>query len=114
MDTVSKKELLAQYKTRKQCGGVFVTRNTVTGQQLLECAVDLQGSKNRFTFSRKTESCISSRLQKDWEKYGSSAFSFETLEELVRGDTQTDAEFKEDILLLLEVWREKLADQNLY
>lgn len=110
--TQARRELKSQYKERKKTGGVFVIRNMATGRALLLAAADLQGSKNRFEFAQKTGSCIDLKLQKDWAEQGGGAFAFEVLEELEKGETQTDAEFREDIAVLKEIWQEKLAGEN--
>jgi hypothetical protein len=113
-DSVKKKELQSQYKEREIVGGVFLIRNTANQKLLLDSSMDLQGSKNRFEFSRNTGSCVYLKLQKDWSEQGSSQFVFETLEELRKGETQTPAEFKADVALLKEMWQEKLSTQELY
>ena len=109
-----KKELQAQYKERAIVGGVYVVKNTPKNKLLLEADTDLQGSKNRFEFAKKTGSCSYMKLNSDWTAQGSDDFVFEVLEELEKGETQTLAEFKDDIGLLKEIWREKLSDQDFY
>ena len=113
-DSVRKKELQSQYKEREVAGGVYLIRNTANNKVLLDCAVNLQGSKNRFEFAQKTGSCVYVKLQKDWSGGGGGQFVFETLEELAKGDNQSQAEYKEDIALLMDMWREKLADEDFY
>jgi hypothetical protein len=54
------------------------------------------------------------KLQRDWEEQGSGGFAFEVLEELKMGETQTQKEFKADVEMLKEIWREKLAAESLY
>lgn len=105
----SKKEQLRQYKERTKVGGVYVIRNTQNHKQFVEAAVDLQSSQNRFAFARQTGSCVDMKLQKDWNK--GEAFEFEVLEELTKSEGQTDAQFKEDLKLLKEIWREKLSGE---
>lgn len=112
--TETRREKKTQYKERKKTGGVFVIRNTAAGKALLLAAADLQGSRNRFEFAQKTGSCVDLKLQKDWAEQGGNAFAFEVLEELEKGETQTDAEFSKDIALLKEIWQEKLAGERLY
>lgn len=114
MDKPNKNELKARYKERTMIGGVYVVRNTQNGKFLLESAQDIQGSKNRFDFSQKTNSCVSMKLQKDWAEQGAQTFAFELLEELTKGETQTDAEFKADLQILKEMWAEKLGSQGAY
>ena len=109
-----KKELQSQYREREITGGVYLIRNTQNNKLFIDTAVDLQGGRNRFEFARKTGSCVYVKLQKDWNEQGGAQFVFETLEELTKGETQTQAEFKSDIELLKEMWREKLASEEFY
>jgi hypothetical protein len=113
-DARTKKELQAQYKERQVIGGVYVVKNTWNNKLLLEAATDLQGSKNRFDFAKSTGSCVHTKLYADWTEQGSGDFIYEVLEELEKGETQTDKEFKADIDLLREMWLEKLSDSELY
>ena len=113
-DGTSRKELIAQYRERKIIGGVYVVRNTEKEKLLLARTADLQGSKNRFEFALKTGSCVDLKLQKDWESQNGEGFVFEVLEVLEKGVGQTEAEFKADIKLIEEIWREKLKDKAFY
>lgn len=109
-----KKELRAQYGEREVVGGVYIIKNTLNNKLLLDSAADLQGSKNRFEFAQKTGSCVNVKLQRDWTKQGSSQFVFEVLEEIKKGETQTQKEFGADINLLKEIWREKMSNESFY
>ena len=113
-DKKTAKELQMQYKERQIIGGVYAIRNLANNKLLLDAAVDLQGSKNRFEFSCKTGSCVNMKLQNDWNAQGGGQFTFEILEELKKGETQTQAEFKADIDLLKKLWLEKLSNETLY
>lgn len=106
--------MISQYKERKVIGGVFIIKNTQNGQIMLEASANLQGSKNRFEFVKQTGVGFNLRMRNDWNKYGSSAFTFEVLEELEKKETQTEAEFHEDLELLKEVWMEKLNGHVFY
>jgi hypothetical protein len=114
MEKKSKKELLAAYKERKIVGGICAIKNTVNGKQLISAVTDLQGSKNRYEFSRATGGCLDLRIQKDWEEYGNEAFTFVILEELEKKDTQTMKEFEEDIKMLKDILLEKLDPNMIY
>lgn len=114
MEKQFRREKVAEYKERKVVGGVYVLKNTENGKQLLLSAADLQGSRNRFTFSQQTNSCIQPKLQKDWETFGKESFQFEVLEELEKKETQTAEEFAADVKILEELWREKLQGNTLY
>ncbi|MDR1246208.1 MAG: GIY-YIG nuclease family protein [Clostridiales Family XIII bacterium] len=113
-DAKTKKELQEQYKERKIIGGVYAIKNIRKDKLLLDASADLRGSNNRFDFAKKTGSCVNVKLQSDWNKQGSDDFAFEVMEELEKGETQTDAEFKADIDVLKEMWLEKLSGRDLY
>lgn len=113
-DKKTKKELRAQYEERTITGGVFVIRNTHSGQILLESTGDLNGSRNRFEFAKKTGAGLNLKLQRDWTHLGAEAFEFEVLESLEKGETQTGEAFAEDLEVLKEFWMEKLKDAYFY
>lgn len=112
--TMNKKELAAQYKERKKLGGIFVIRKRDSDKILLEIAQDLPGAQNRFEFSKKVDSCTYLKLSKDWKTFGKDQFEFEVLEELVKKESQTQKEFKEDLEVLKSIWMEKLKDKVFY
>ena len=114
MSDKTRKELQAQYKEREVIGGVYVIRNLASNRLLVEATADLQGIKNRFSFSQKTGSCVYQKLQKDWMASGGDGFALEVLEELGKGEAQTQAEFKADIDILKDMWLEKLSGENFY
>lgn len=109
-----KKELIRAYKEKPATGGAYVIENTVTSRKLLLCETDLKGSKNKFDFMSRMGSCPNSRLQKDWRQYGPACFAFTVLEEIEQKETQTLEEFREDLVVLEAIWREKLGEDNLY
>ena len=114
MDAKSRKELRSRYMEREITGGVYAIKNKISNKLLVESTVDMQGVKNRFEFSQKTGNCIYHKLREDWAESGGGQFAFETLEELKKGDAQTQAEFMEDVALLKNMWLEKLSSESLY
>ncbi len=102
-----KKDLIREFKAKPLTGGICKTTNQKNGRYLLEAVVNPQGSKNRFTFAQMTGTSLGFRLQKDWETFGGDAFTFKILEEITQKETQTEAEFREDLELLGELWAEK-------
>lgn len=109
-----KKELRSQYMEREIVGGVYAVRNTLKNKLLCEVSTELSSARNRFEFSQNTGTCVYSKLQKDWAEQGSGSFIFEVLEELKRGDTQTDAEYRADLDALKEIWLEQFSNQEFY
>ena len=110
----NKKELINEYKNRKQIGGICKITNIQTNKMLLFIAVDIEAIKNRFEFSKKTNSCVNTKLQSDWDKYGANSFNFEVIEELERNIEQTLKEFNEDLNSLLEIYLENIEIENMY
>lgn len=48
------------------------------------------------------------KLQKDWDKFGGKAFTFEVLDELKKKPDQELKDFAEDLKTLEEMWRDRL------
>lgn len=114
MDSKSRKELQAKYKEREVVGGICAIRNTLNARVLVEATTDIRKSNNRFEFSVSTGSCVNMKLQSDWSKQDGKGFTFEVLEELVKGENQTDKDFRADIDTLKDMWLEKLSGEELY
>jgi hypothetical protein len=112
MKAETKKELVSAYKERKKVGGVFAIRNTTHGKRLLDVTSDMQGSRNRFDFMKKTGSCYHHKLRSEW--HDNPPFVFEALEELEKGATQTDSEFSDDLEVLQAIWLDKLHGEEFY
>ena len=113
-ETQNKKHLQNMYRERDIVGGVYAIRNTLNNKVFLEAVPDLRGIQNRFEFAQKTGSCIHVKLQNDWDSHGGGQFVFEVLEELKKGDAQTDGDFKADLVLLKEMWLENMSDKEFY
>lgn len=114
MDKQSKKNMSAAYKEKKKTGGIYAIRNSVTGKALLGAATDMEGFRNRFSFSQATGSCVQPKLEADWKKYGGQAFVLEIMETIEKKSDQTDREFADDIAVLKDLWMEKSDPLSLY
>ena len=114
MDNDRKKALKSEYAEREVIGGVYLVRNTLNNKALLDTATDLKACKNRFEFALTTGSCVYPKLQQEWSAQGGRHFTLEVLEELSKGETQTQAEYKSDLEFLKDIWLEKLTDEELY
>jgi len=107
MEKQSRKALAAQYKNKAAVGGVYCVKCGGDNTVWLRSTADMQGAKNRFDFSQLNDSYPEPCMREAWMTYGSSSFSFEVLEEIKKGETQTDREFTDDISVLLTLWTEK-------
>ncbi|WP_312648582.1 GIY-YIG nuclease family protein [Aminipila sp.] len=112
MDKLSKKQLKEQYKNRTVVGGVYCIKCNSNGRQWIKSTMDMTGQKNRFDFSVSINSCLEPSMRLEWEQYGSESFSFAILEEIKKGETQTEREFAEDVDALLEMWAEKQLQED--
>lgn len=110
MNDFSKKELRDNYKSRTVIGGIYCIKCEENGRMWIKSTKDLKGQKNKFDFSVMTNSCLDNTMNLEWDKFGANTFSFSVLEELTKGDTQTDREFKQDLDLLHELWLEKMKE----
>ncbi|MFA5528879.1 MAG: GIY-YIG nuclease family protein [Peptostreptococcales bacterium] len=103
----NRKEMVSEYKERTIVGGIYAIRNNLNNKTLLLSATDLHGCKNRFEFCQKLNNCTYIKLQQDWQKHGNSIFAFEILDQLEKKENQTEKQFKEEIKILYEIWKEK-------
>ncbi|MBE5986064.1 GIY-YIG nuclease family protein [Lacrimispora sp. AGF001] len=107
MESSAKKALKDQYKNRIMTGGIYRIQCSKDGSYWLRTSLDMQGSKNRFAFSKSTDSCPEICMLKTWKQYGADSFSFEIVEEIEKKETQTQRQFSDDLNTLLELWNEK-------
>lgn len=107
MEKEKKKAMTEAYKARKVFGGVYAITNRETGGKTIFSAQDLEGAENRFRFMQSTECCPVLAMQKEWRIYGKDAFIFEVLETLEKKEEETAKDFKEEIAVLAQLWREK-------
>lgn len=116
MDKATRKDLKAQYRESPPMAGVYSLTNTATGRRLVDVAANLPAVENKLAFARSTNlpGALDRRIRRDVEQYGAESFRFEVLEELPHKPGQTDAEVKDDLAVLLDLWREKLAGDDLY
>lgn len=110
--TEYQKELLAAYKERKVLGGVCRVNCIKNKKCLLLGAMELKSQRNRFELAVATDSPLLPAMGPDWKEYGAAAFTFEVLEELERKRDQSDKDFRADVTLLADIWREKLSEEG--
>lgn len=114
MSEMDKKAMVQQYRERKRVGGICAILNTVDQKRFVFYESDLDAGRNRFEFSQKTNSCVSMKLQRDWQKHGGMKFEFEVLEVLEKAEDQTVEAFTEDLKALEVLVKEKYEKSTLY
>lgn len=107
MENQSKKDMRDQYKSRSVTGGIYCIKCNGNGHVWMKSTKDIAGQINKFKFFTSTNSCPEPGMNLEWKQYGAESFSLEILEELEKGETQTDKEFGDDIKVLYEMWVEK-------
>ena len=112
---LDRKDLIRKYKETPRPAGVYRVHNTVNGKSLIGTSLDLPGMLNRQRFQLERSSHANSELQKDWNDFGSDAFTFEILDQL-EPSSKGGYEPSEDLRVLLQMWIEKLeaSEQPLY
>lgn len=112
MEKLSKKELKEQYKNRVVIGGVYCIKCNANDRMWIKSTKDMQSAKKRFEFFIKTNYCPEACMYAEWNQYGSNTFSFAVIEEIKKGETQTEREFSDDIDALLEMCIEKQKQKD--
>jgi hypothetical protein len=110
----SRREISRAYKERKRRGCVYRITNTRDGKYLLGHAADLASVRNHFAFAVATGSAVHPKLRADWEALGGEAFRLDVLEELEQKPDQSEAEFRDDLVALEQLWRAQLDASDEY
>ena len=108
---MDRRDLIRIYKETPRPAGVYRVRNTVNGRSLVGSSQNLPGMLNRQRFQLERGSHPDRELQKDWNEFGSEAFTFETLDQL---EPSSDAGYdpSEDLRVLMQMWLEKLQESG--
>lgn len=102
-----KKQLKREYQQSHRPMGVFLIRNNRNDKVFVGASLNLPGIINRHKFALQNGGHASSKMQKDWNEFGESSFSFEIVDELTpRADPRAD--YREELKLLEKLWLEKL------
>ena len=112
---MDRKARIRHYKETPRPMGLYRVRNTVNGKSLVGASVDLPAILNRQRFQLESGLHPNRALQRDWNELGPEAFEFEILDTLKPPD-QPGYNPSEDLRMLEEMWREKLAlsDEQTY
>ncbi|MBN1155011.1 GIY-YIG nuclease family protein [candidate division KSB1 bacterium] len=112
---MNRKDIIRKYKESPPPAGVYRVRNNVNGKSFLGSAPNLSGKLNSQRFQLELGSHRHRELQKDWNEFGATAFTFEILDQLEPSD-EPDYNPAEDLRVLLDMWKDKLksAGEILY
>lgn len=104
-----RKELTRQYKETKLPMGIYQVKNNANGKIFIGYSTNLEGTINRIKFELKMGNYRNPPLQKDWNEYGESQFSFETIDSLKHHENDDGTiDYTDDLKMLEEIWLEKL------
>ncbi len=92
MEKSRRKELVREYKEKKQQLGVYAVRCDVSGEAWVASSRNLDRQKNGLWFALRADSHPNKALLAAWKKHGEAAFQYEVLEEVT-----------DDNLLLLDL-----------
>lgn len=105
-----KRERLKEiYNEMKPDMGAYVIKNTANGKVLMNVSKDLKSTFNSQWFQLKMGSHMTKEMQKDWNKYGKDAFTFEVLEQLKYDEKGEKTDYSEELDILKMIWMEKLS-----
>ena len=105
----NKQALKAAYKLeahRLRPMGAYQIKNQVNGKVYLEVSSNLDGTMARDRSWLARGDHLNAELQREWNAFGSEAFTVEVLELLTPTDEPRD--YREELALLLELWTEAL------
>lgn len=99
MGNQRKRDLVREYKERKQRRGVYAVRCTASGQVWASASPNLDAQQNSLWFQLKLGSHPNRTLQDAWTQYGEAAFLFEIAAE-TSDDDRTPYALKADLKAL--------------
>lgn len=105
---MDRKEKIREYKNTAHPMGIYQIKNKANGKMLIGSNVHLPAILNRFKAELKMGSCRNIVLQKEWKQFGPEMFEFKELELLEPADDPA-YDPAEDLLILEELWMEKLS-----
>ena len=109
------------YKEQDEIGGIFCFVNTKTGwKSAPQATPNMKGQRSKLEFAktmklglqRDADPFMEKELQEQMRQYGCECFEIAELETLKKQPEQTTKEFRKDLEDLLELWKEKAADQS--
>lgn len=116
VDSQRRKELKSQFAQTRPQAGIYCITNESTAKTLLVSTTNLSSAKNRFDFAvaQKSSGALDQRLKRDALAHGFDALAFEVLESFEPAADATADDITAELKTLQQLWREQLADRELY
>jgi hypothetical protein len=103
-----REELKRWYKENPPQGGVYQIKNRQNGKILVRSNANFTGGFNRDKMELNSNMSRFTGLQADWKLLGEEQFTFEILDVYKPKDEDTQEQRRKELLLLEEMWCEKL------
>jgi hypothetical protein len=103
-----KRDLVREYKERKQRAGVFAVRCAPSGEVWVSGSPNVDRQQNGLWFQLRLGTYTNKAMQAAWKANGENAFSYEVIDELSDPPDNAYA-LKADLKTLEDEWRAKLG-----
>ena len=113
-DSDRKKQLTMEYKQQKSEMGVFLFENKSSGCCYIGYTQNLKGALNGGRFKLNSNGHPNKILQQDWNTHGEGAFHISVLETMPYDEDESKTDYKPDLELLAEIWKEKYPTAESY
>jgi hypothetical protein len=108
-----KKELKEQYKNIKPDMGIVIIKPDFVNKCYLEATRRMKSAINKNIFTLDFGTHINKELQKDWNEKGKEHFKIDVLDELEYDEANPDKDYRKELEMLLDMWKEKLQKEGL-
>jgi group I intron endonuclease len=113
MEKQKRAEIKRNYKQTHRPMGVYQIKNLTNDKILVGSSLNLDSIKNRHFFELKMGSHRNETLQKEWNEYGETAFSFTILEQIKPEEETVESfdildKYRAQLQALEEQWIDKL------
>ncbi|OBY80558.1 LuxR family transcriptional regulator [Paenibacillus sp. KS1] len=105
MDMNKRKELIEAYKQIKTYMGVIQIKNNTNGKIFIDSYPNLKNKWFTLQMQLDMGRFANAQLQKDWKEFGSSAFTYEILEQK---ETDKVTDIRWEVKQIIKPWLEKL------
>lgn len=104
MSPIARRDLARQARDAFPPMGVYLIRNTETGQALVASSRNVHGAISRIRFELRLGSHRDKALQAQWDRSGPEKFDFDVLE-LLREREDANVDYAEELRMLEALYR---------